>query len=98
MIKSGVTSALIKLLEPIQADFQSSSEWQEIEKKAYPQAPETKKKEKKVKDKGSRHPGGSKEVEAQADGHIEGERTDEVNLASGAEAAMEHLDMKTSEA
>ncbi|MCJ1253548.1 hypothetical protein MMC24_001360 [Lignoscripta atroalba] len=94
LLKSGVTSALLALLEPIQADFQASPEWQEIEKKAYP-PPETKKKEKKVKDKGSKHPGPVKGVEVQPDGHVEGKRKDEVNLATGAEKAMENLDIKT---
>ena len=79
---------------PLQADFHASQEWQAIEKKAYP-PPETKKKEKKVKDKGSKHPGAAKGVEAQPDGHVEGKRKDQVNLGSDAEAAMEKLDIKT---
>jgi tyrosyl-tRNA synthetase len=58
LLKPAVAKALNELLAPIQAAFQSSSEWQEIALKAYPPPP---KKEKKVKDKGSRHPG-SKEV------------------------------------
>ena len=63
--------------------------------KAYPRA-ESKKKEKKTKDKGSRHPGGvAKGVEAQPDGHVEGARKDRVNLSSGAEAALENLDIKS---
>lgn len=48
--------ALIKLLEPIQAKFQGSPEWQETEKLAYPPPPAPEKKKKK-KDKGSRYPG-----------------------------------------
>ncbi|MCJ1396294.1 hypothetical protein MMC18_009183 [Xylographa bjoerkii] len=95
MLKAGVSTALITLLEPIQADFKASKEWQEIEMKAYPSA-EKKKKEKKIKDKGSRHPGGvAKGVEAQPDGHVEGARKDEVSLSSGAEAAVENLDIKS---
>lgn len=89
-----MTSALLGLLEPIQKDFQSSSEWQEIEQKAYP-PPEVKKKEKKVKDRGSRFPGAKQGVEAQPDGHIEGKAKDQVNLATGSEAAMENLDVGT---
>jgi tyrosyl-tRNA synthetase len=58
LLKPAVAKALNELLAPIQAAFQSSSDWQEIALKAYPPPP---KKEKKVKDKGSRHPG-SKEV------------------------------------
>ncbi|RMZ83113.1 hypothetical protein DV738_g1201, partial [Chaetothyriales sp. CBS 135597] len=56
LLKQGATTALVDLLAPIQADYQASPEWQEIEKKAYP-PPEAKQK-KKVKDKGSRYPGG----------------------------------------
>ena len=88
-----MTNALIALLEPIQAEFQASQEWQDIEKKAYP-PPEVKKKEKKAKDKGSRHPGTGKAVEVKPDGHVEGKQKDEVNLASGAEAAIDNLSIK----
>ena len=89
-----MTSSLLELLEPIQKDFQSSSEWKKIEQKAYP-PPEVKKKEKKVKDRGSRFPGAKQGVEAQPDGHVEGKAQDQVNLATGAEAAMESLDVGT---
>ena len=89
-----MTSALLDLLGPIQKDFQSSSEWREIEHKAYP-PPEIKKKEKKVKDRGSRFPGAKQGVEAQPDGRVEGEAQDAVNLATGAEAAMENLEVGT---
>lgn len=43
-------------MKSIQADYQSSPEWQEITTKAYPETVPVKK-EKKVKDKGSRYPG-----------------------------------------
>lgn len=49
-----MSAALIKLMEPIQTAYQASKEWQEIDLKAYP-PPE--KKQKKVKDRGSRFPG-----------------------------------------
>ena len=91
-MKAGVAAALISLLEPIQTDFQASQEWQEIERQAYP-PPETKKKEKKVKDKGSRHPGAARGVEAKPDGRVEGAHKDEVNLAAGAEQAMQNLEL-----
>ncbi|EEY19647.1 tyrosyl-tRNA synthetase [Verticillium alfalfae VaMs.102] len=56
ILKPAVTKALLELMEPIVKDFESSKEWQEVMLKAYP--PEEKaKKVKKVKDKGSRHPG-----------------------------------------
>ena len=41
-------------MAPIQEAYQASKDWQDITLKAYP-PPE--KKQKKVKDKGSRHPG-----------------------------------------
>ena len=55
LLKHAVTQSLIKLMAPIQAAYQASSEWQEITTKAYP--PVEKKKKEKLKDKGSRHPG-----------------------------------------
>ena len=52
-----------------------------------------------MKDKGSRQSGGdavaTKAVESKPDGHVEGAGKDEVNLASGAEAAVQQLDVKT---
>jgi tyrosyl-tRNA synthetase len=56
-----VSAALNELLAPIQKAYQDSPEWQEITLKAYPPPA---KKQKKVKDKGSRYPGGGKEKEA----------------------------------
>lgn len=95
LLKPAVTTALLDLLAPIQSDFQSSPAWREIERKAYP-PPEVKKKEKKVKDRGSRFPGskapptqGEEGVETRPDGHVEGEGKDKVDLGTGAEAAME---------
>jgi tyrosyl-tRNA synthetase len=49
-----VATALNKLLAPIQEAYQASKEWQEVTLKAFPPAP---KKEKKIKNKGTRHPG-----------------------------------------
>ena len=51
-----MTDALNALLEPIQAEFKASKEWQEVEQKAYP-PPEVKKKPKKEKKLGDRFPG-----------------------------------------
>ncbi|KAM0803913.1 tyrosyl-tRNA synthetase [Usnea florida] len=56
LLKSGVTEALNALLEPIQAEFKASKEWQEVEQKAYPPR-EEKKKPKKEKKLGDRFPG-----------------------------------------
>ncbi|KAL2367357.1 tyrosyl-tRNA synthetase [Blastomyces gilchristii SLH14081] len=58
LLKAAVTTALNKLLAPVQAAFQANPDWQEVEKKAYPPPPEPEKKKKKPKDKGSRYPGG----------------------------------------
>lgn len=55
-----MAKALIELMAPIQEAYQASKEWQEIALKAYPPPP---KKEKKVKDKGSRHPGAGAKLE-----------------------------------
>ncbi|KAJ5578762.1 tyrosyl-tRNA synthetase [Penicillium hispanicum] len=68
MLKPAVTSALCRILKPIQAEFQASPAWQEIEKKAYPvEAPKEQKKQKQKKDKGSRYPGAAKASEVQAE-------------------------------
>ncbi|KAL2355110.1 tyrosyl-tRNA synthetase [Cryomyces antarcticus] len=88
LLKSGVTAALLALLEPVQAAFQASQEWQDIEKKAYPPPPE-KKKEKK-KDLGKFHPD-AKKVEAQPDGSVQGNRQQQVSVSTGAEEAMKQL-------
>ncbi|KAI9803846.1 MAG: hypothetical protein M1825_001726 [Sarcosagium campestre] len=100
LLKSAVTTALVDLLAPIQADFQASPEWQKIEKSAYPPAVEEKKK-KKPKDKGSKYPGGGtggagtgKDVEVKADGSVEGKGKDEVNLMTKATDALAALDVE----
>ncbi|KIW90531.1 tyrosine-tRNA ligase [Cladophialophora bantiana CBS 173.52] len=93
LLKAGTTAAIIELLEPIQAEFQASAEWQEIEKKAYPPPPEPEKKKKKQpKDKGSRHPGAAK-VTAEADGSVEGEGKEQVEVGKTAEQAMSNLEI-----
>lgn len=89
MLKASVTKALVDLLTPIQAEFLSSKEWQEIEKKAYP-SQEPVKKKKAPKDKGSRYPGG---VKAQPDGSVEGPGKESVEVGTGAEEAMSNLDV-----
>ena len=88
LLKSGVTDALLDLMKPIQDEFRESTEWQDIEKKAYP-PPEVKKKEKKVKDKGSRHPGAAVAKAADGAGKDQGEG------ASGAAEAVQKLDIKS---
>lgn len=100
ILKPAVATALLALLAPIQAEFQKSPEWQDLTLKAYPVA-EGKKKEKKVKDKGSRHPGGAApgakagadaigRVQVQPDGSVDGPSKGAVSLGSGGvESAME---------
>ncbi|KAI9846853.1 MAG: hypothetical protein M1837_003465 [Sclerophora amabilis] len=102
LLKSGVSAALVTLLAPIQADFQASSIWQEIEKRAYP-PPEEKKKTKKPKDKGSRHPGGAAaaaqpSVNVKPDGTVEGKDKDQVNLGKDVDEALQKLDVSNSAA
>ncbi|KAF7548781.1 hypothetical protein G7Z17_g6823 [Cylindrodendrum hubeiense] len=58
ILKPAVAKALNELMAPIQEAYQASAEWQEITLKAYPPPP---KKEKKVKDRGSRFPGAKPE-------------------------------------
>jgi tyrosyl-tRNA synthetase len=54
MLKPAVTAALDKLMEPIRAAYEASNEWQQLTLKAYPTPG---KKQAKVKDKGTLHPG-----------------------------------------
>lgn len=60
LLKPAVARDLNALLAPIQEAFQSSKEFQQVAEKAYPPPP---KKEKKVKNKGSRHPGNKEQAE-----------------------------------
>lgn len=83
---------MVSLLAPIQAAFQSSKEWQEVEKLAYP-PPVVIKKVKKAKDKGSKHPGTGKVLETQPDGSVEGTKKDEVSLGKEVDTAMEKLNV-----
>ncbi|KAF2634191.1 Nucleotidylyl transferase [Massarina eburnea CBS 473.64] len=92
-LKPAVTEALIELLAPVQAEFQASPAWKEIEQKAYPPPPAPPKKEKKKKDKGTGYPGAAKKaVEAKPDGHVEGEGKAEVDVGvEGGVKAVEKL-------
>lgn len=67
MLKPAVAKALSDLIAPIQADFQASQEWQATALAAYPPPA---KKDKKVRDKGTRFPGRRGE-EATMDGDAE---------------------------
>lgn len=48
-LKAAVGDAIVQLLEPIRKMFEESSEWQEVEKLAYPPPPQPEKKKKKVR-------------------------------------------------
>lgn len=93
MLKPAVTDALIELLEPIQQEYSASKDWQDTMSLAYP-SPEVKKKEKKPKNLGTRFPGVTQDVEAKADGHVEGKTGDQVNLGTSAEEAVAKLAMR----
>ncbi|KUL84081.1 hypothetical protein ZTR_07417 [Talaromyces verruculosus] len=60
LIKPAAADALIRLMEPISKAYAASPEWQEINLKAYPPPP---KKEKKVKNKGTRYPGANEQTQ-----------------------------------
>jgi tyrosyl-tRNA synthetase len=83
---------LLDLLAPIQEEFQTSRDWQEIEKKAYPPPPAPEKKKKKQKGLGTKYPGGGKSsAEAKPGGPAESIGKEEVALGKKVEAAMEAL-------
>lgn len=74
-----MAKGLSEIMEPIQAEFTSSKEWQEITEKAYPPPPAPIKK-KKIKDKGSRHPGAAKAAAEGAAQPAEAAKTEEVPI------------------
>lgn len=89
LLKSGVTTALNAVLEPIQAEFNGNKEWQDALEAGYPTGqPDKKKKDKKPKDKGSRYPGG---VKTNPDGTIEGPGADKVKVGTDVQDAMSNL-------
>jgi tyrosyl-tRNA synthetase len=90
LLKAGASAALVDLLAPIQAEFQASPEWQEIETKAYPPA-EPAKKKKQPKDKGSRYPGAPGAVKTKPDGSVEGKDKQEIDVGNSASEAMQNL-------
>ncbi|KAI4164932.1 MAG: hypothetical protein LQ342_001565 [Letrouitia transgressa] len=92
LLKPAVTKAFVELLRPIRTEYDSSPEWQEVLTKGYP-PPVAIKKDKKVKDRGTRYPGAKREVEAKPDGHVEGPAKEATNLATGAEAAIQNLEI-----
>jgi len=90
LLKSGVTAALVELLAPIQAEFQASAEWQDIEKKAYPPV-EPAKKKKQPKDKGSKYPGAG-HIKPKSDGSVQGPGKEaEAEAEKTVQEAISHL-------
>ncbi|KAH7161485.1 hypothetical protein EDB81DRAFT_784911 [Dactylonectria macrodidyma] len=77
ILKPAVAKALNELMAPIQAAYQASTEWQEVTQKAYPPPP---KKEKKVKDRGTRFPGAKPAAKPEAKGETKEEVKDETEL------------------
>lgn len=90
-LKPAVTKALISLLEPIQTAYRASSQWQEVERLAYPPPPSDEKKKKPKKDKGTKVP--TRNVQTQPDGSLVGEDTnkDKASLAGNAVEAIKEL-------
>jgi len=104
-LKPAVTDALLEILAPIRKTFDETKDWQEVEQKAYPPPPAPEKKQKKVKNLGTRFPGakgGEKaeaangSIEVQADGHVEGPKAQEVSVGKTTEEAMKKLSVEKS--
>lgn len=66
-LKTGVADAINVLLAPIREDFANDPLFQEAQAKGYPAPVKQEKKVKKVKDKGSRHPGAQKKAALASD-------------------------------
>ncbi|KAI7596025.1 tyrosyl-tRNA synthetase [Hortaea werneckii] len=99
-LKPAVTDALLEILTPLRAKFESDAEWQAIEQRAYPPPPAPEKKKKKEKNLGSRFPGAkggaaaAPAVEAKPDGQVVGEGAQEVSVGKSTEEAMEKLSVQ----
>ncbi|KAI7531752.1 hypothetical protein KC316_g17148, partial [Hortaea werneckii] len=104
-LKPAVTDALLEILTPLRAKFDSDKEWQAIEQRAYPPPPAPEKKKKKEKNLGSRFPGNkaaaaeggaaaASAVEAKPDGQVVGEGAQEVSVGKSTEEAMEKLSVQ----
>jgi len=91
LLKQSVTTYLTTLLAPVREAFETSPRWKEVEQLAYPQAPPEPKKEKKVKNKGTKAPA---KVEAQADGSVQGQGKEQVDVAGSAEEAIKDLKLE----
>ncbi|KAF4983632.1 hypothetical protein FZEAL_984 [Fusarium zealandicum] len=86
MLKPAVAQGLVDLMTPIIADFEASKEWQEVTERAYPPPP---KKEKKVKNRGTRfpgHKGGDETKNADAQQGDVTNKVEQLSVADGAPA------------
>ena len=98
-LKPAVTDALLELIEPIRKAYEADKEWQAVEQRAYPPPPAAPKKEKKVKNLGSRFPGAKDakpeaangSIEAKPDGHVEGPGAEKASVGKSTEEAMKRL-------
>ncbi|KAK3114435.1 Tyrosine--tRNA ligase cytoplasmic [Teratosphaeriaceae sp. CCFEE 6253] len=81
-LKPAVTEALLEILRPIRSAFEASTDWQDVEKRAYPPPPPAEKKKKKEKNLGSRFPGAAANgnLEAKPDGRLEGQGAQELSV------------------
>ena len=91
-LKPAATDALLEILSPIRKAFESSTEWQAVEQKAYPPPPAPAKKPKKEKNLGSRFPG-NKPV-AKPDGSIEGPGAHEASVGTSTAEAVSKLSVQ----
>lgn len=82
LLKSTLTKYLNDLLAPIRTDFEASTEWQDIQGKAYPVVEKVKFMKGKKGTKGGERPNAKKGgIETKADGHLEGEGTKKANVS-----------------
>lgn len=82
-LKIGVADAINELLEPIRKEYESNTEWQTAHTNGYPEVvPETTKKAKKPKNKGTKYPGASNQEPKSTDGAVEeaGEKLEKATL------------------
>ncbi|OAA68209.1 tyrosyl-tRNA synthetase [Niveomyces insectorum RCEF 264] len=93
LLKPAVAEAIVTLTAPLRAAFAADTTWQNIALQAYPPP---KKKEKKVKDKGSHYPvrpkGGADAAKAEAEaeaGVVEAKKENETAVAAAEEAQKE---------
>lgn len=81
-LKSGVSSQINALLAPIRAEFDADPEFQDFEAKGYPkEQPKEVKKVKKVKNKGTRYPGGAPPAKDNAEANAVAEKLESTKVS-----------------